>query len=186
MEKLKCLIIANRGEIAARICRTAKKLNIYTVAIYTETDATSTHIAAADEAVLLSGPESKAYLDGGQIEEIARSRKVDVIVPRYGFLSENAEFARQVSAAGMVFAGPSPERMDSFGIQHTARELGENAGVSIVPGTKGLVASEDEAVREATRLGYPVMLKATAGGGGGMRLLTCATEQEVKESFQTV
>jgi urea carboxylase len=185
MEKLKSLLIANRGEIAARICRTAKKLNIHTIAIYTETDAASAHVTAADEAVLLSGPESKAYLDGDQIVEIAKSRKVDVIIPGYGFLSENSEFTQQVSQAGMVFAGPSPECMESFGIKHTARALAEKAGVPIVPGTKGLVISEDEAVREAIRLGFPVMLKATAGGGG-MGLLTCTSEQEVKESFRTI
>jgi urea carboxylase len=185
MEKLNSLLIANRGEIAVRICRTAKKLNIHTIAIYTEADAASAHVAAADEAILLSGPESKAYLDGEQIIKIATSRKVDVIIPGYGFLSENAEFSRQVSAAGMVFAGPSPESMESFGIKHTARNLAVKAGVPIVPGTKGLVNSEDEAVQEATQLGYPVMLKATAGGGG-MGLLTCTSKQEVRESFRTV
>ncbi len=185
MENLKSLLIANRGEIAARICKTAKRLNVHTVAIYTETDAASAHVTAADEAIFLSGPESKAYLDGEQIVEIAKSRNVDVIIPGYGFLSENAEFAQQVSAAGMVFAGPSPESMESFGIKHTARELAVKAGVPIVPGTKGLVESEDEAVQEATKLGFPVMLKATAGGGG-MGLLTCASEKEVRESFRTV
>lgn len=185
MEKLKSLLVANRGEIAARICRTAKKLNIRTIAIYTENDAASAHVTAADEAVLLEGPESKAYLDGEQIVEIAKSRNVDAIIPGYGFLSENAEFAQQVSAAGMVFAGPSPECMQSFGIKHTARHLAAKAGVPIVPGTKGLVKSEDDAVEEAGRLGYPVMLKATAGGGG-MGLLTCTSEKEVRESFRTV
>jgi phosphoribosylamine-glycine ligase len=152
---------------------------------HTEADAASAHVAAADEAILLSGPESKAYLDGEQIIKIATSRKVDVIIPGYGFLSENAEFSRQVSAAGMVFAGPSPESMESFGIKHTARDLAVKVGVPIVPGTKGLVNSEDEAVQEATQLGYPVMLKATAGGGG-MGLLTCTSKQEVRESFRTV
>lgn len=185
MEKLKCLLIANRGEIAARICRTARRLNIRTIAIYTESDAASAHVTDADEAVLLSGPESKAYLDGEQIVEIAESRNVDAIIPGYGFLSENADFARQVSSAGMVFAGPSPESMESFGIKHTARDLAVKAGVPIVPGTNGLVESEDEAVREATKLGFPVMLKATAGGGG-MGLLTCTSEKEVRESFRTV
>jgi urea carboxylase len=185
MEQLKSLLIANRGEIAARICRTARRLNIHTVAIYTEPDAASAHVNAADEAVLLSGPEAKAYLDGEQIVKIAKSRKVDVIIPGYGFLSENAEFAQQVSAAGMVFAGPSAESMECFGVKHTARDLAVKAGVPIVPGTKGLVDSEDEAVQEAAELGFPVMLKATAGGGG-MGLLTCNSENEVRESFRTV
>jgi urea carboxylase len=185
MEKLNSLLIANRGEIAVRICKTAKRLKIHTIAIYTEADAASAHVAVADEAILLSGPESKAYLDGEQIIKIAVSQKVDVIIPGYGFLSENAEFSRQVSAAGMVFAGPNLEFMESFGIKHTARDLAVRAGVPIVPGTKGLVNSEDEAVQEAIRSGFPVMLKATAGGGG-MGLLTCTSVKEVRESFRTV
>jgi urea carboxylase len=185
MEKVKSLLVANRGEIAARICRTVKQLGINTTAVYTETDAGSAHVTAADEAVLLSGPESKAYLDGKQIVEIAKSRNVDVIIPGYGFLSENAEFAQKVSAAGIVFAGPSSKSMESFGIKHTARDLAVKAGVPIVPGTRGLVGSEDDAVQEAANLGFPVMLKATAGGGG-MGLLTCNSEKEVRESFRTV
>ena len=185
MEKLKTLLVANRGEIALRIIRTAKKLNIRSIAIYTEADAASGHVAAADEAVLLEGPAGKAYLDGEQIVEIAKKHNVDVIIPGYGFLSENTEFAGQVKAAGMVFAGPSSECIESFGIKHTARELATKAEVPIVPGTKGLVGSEEEAVKEADAMGYPVMLKATAGGGG-MGLLTCQNEKEVRESFKTV
>ena len=171
MEKLKSLLIANRGEIAARICKTAKRLNIHTVAIYTDTNSASAHVTAADEAVILSGPESEAYLDGEQIVQIAKSRKVDVIIPGYGFLSENAGFARQVSEAGMVFAGPSPESIESFGIKHTARQLAERDDAPIVPGTHGLVNSEDEAV-----LSYHA----------GMRLLICASEKEVRDCFRAV
>lgn len=185
MDRLKTLLVANRGEIALRLIKTAKKLGIKTVAIYTPADAASLHVSAADEAVLLSGPESKAYLDGEQILDIAKSCNADVVIPGYGFLSENTDFARQIADAGMVFAGPSPKVIDDFGIKHTARELAVAADLPIVPGTKGLVQSEDEAVSEAETLGYPVMLKATAGGGG-MGLLTCQNEEEVRKSFKTV
>src|SRR2546423_13474313 len=162
MEKLKTLPVANRGEIAVRIIRTAKTLKLRTIAIYTEADAASAHVTAADEAILLAGPDSKAYLDGEQIIHIAKMREVDCIIPGYGFLSENTEFAGHVAAAGMVFAGPSAEYIESFGIKHTARELAMKANVPIVPGTKGLVNSEDEAVEEAKKTGFPVGLKAVA------------------------
>ena len=156
MEKLKTLLVVNRGEIAVRIIRTAKALQLRTIAIYTEADAASAHVAAADEAILLTGPDSKAYLDGEQIVEIAKAQKVDCIIPGYGFLSENTEFAGQVAAAGMVFAGPNAKCIESFGIKHTARDLATKADVPIVPGTKGLVKSEDEAVEEAKKMGFPV------------------------------
>ena len=185
MDKLKTLLVANRGEIATRIIRTSKKLGIKTISIYTAADAASTHVGDADEAILLSGPDSKAYLDGDQIVEIAKSKNVDAVIPGYGFLSENTDFARQVMDAGMVFCGPSPKAIEDFGIKHTARDLAAKADVPIVPGTKGLVASEQEAVDEAKKLGFPVMLKATAGGGG-MGLLTCQDEKGVRESFKTV
>lgn len=184
-EKLKTVLIANRGEIAVRIIRTAKKLGLRTISVYTPSDAASQHVGDADEAILLSGSDSKAYIDGDQIIEIANSHKVDVVVPGYGFLSENTDFAKRVTDAGMVFAGPGPAAIDDFGIKHTARELAQKADVPIVPGSRGLVNSADEAVAEAERLTYPVMLKATAGGGG-MGLLTCQNEKEVKESFKTV
>ncbi|CEN62479.1 Putative Acetyl-/propionyl-coenzyme A carboxylase alpha chain [Aspergillus calidoustus] len=185
MESLKTLLIANRGEISVRILKTAKALNIRTIAVYTEPDAASTHVRLADEAILLSGSPSKAYIDGDQIIEIAKQRHVDAVIPGYGFLSENSEFARAVASAGMAFAGPSPESIEAFGLKHTARELATKAGVPIVPGSQGLVTSEEEAVTIAQSLGFPVMLKATAGGGG-MGLLTCNTEKEVRDSFQTV
>ncbi|CAL5871789.1 uncharacterized protein PFLUO_LOCUS6042 [Penicillium psychrofluorescens] len=185
MESLKKLLIANRGEIAVRIIRTAKKLNIQTIAIYTEPDAASTHVHLADKAVLLQGPPSKTYLDGDQIINIAKQYHAQAVIPGYGFLSENADFARSVAQAGLVFIGPSPECMEAFGLKHTARELAIKADVPIVPGSKGLVQSEDEAIEIAQELGFPVMLKATAGGGG-MGLLTCHSAQEVRQSFATV
>lgn len=185
MQALKTLLIANRGEIAGRIIRTAKRLGIRTVAIYTEPDSASQHVALADEAHLLEGDVTSAYLDGDQIISIAKATGVDAIIPGYGFLSENTNFARSVTNNGIVFAGPSAENVESFGLKHTARELAIKAGVPIVPGTQGLLESEEDAVKAANELGYPVMLKATAGGGG-MGLLTCANEVEVRESFKTV
>ena len=120
-----------------------------------------------------------------EIIAIAKEHKADAIIPGYGFLSENAAFARAVAAAGMVWVGPSPESIESFGLKHTARDLATQAGVPIVPGSKGLITSEEDAVKESEHLGFPVMLKATAGGGG-MGLATCQSVKEVKEAFETV
>lgn len=161
MEKLKTLLIANRGEIAVRIVKTARTLGIHTVSIYTAADAASAHVGAADEAVLLTGPESKAYTDGEQIVQIAKSKNVDAVIPGYGFLSENIDFARHVRDAGMVFVGPSPKCIEDFGIKHTARALAAQADVPIVPGTIGLVHSADEAVVEAKKLGFPVAMSSS-------------------------
>ncbi|KAK4869321.1 hypothetical protein LT330_006321 [Penicillium expansum] len=185
MEKLKTLLIANRGEIAVRIIKTAKELGIRTIAIYTAADATSNHIRAADEAVLLPGDDSTAYINGNSIIEIARSHQVDAIIPGYGFLSENVEFAQAIANAGMVFVGPRSEAIEAFGLKHRAREIAVAAGVPIVPGTQGLLVTEDEAVEAANELGYPVMLKAT-GGGGGMGLMICKSVEEVRESLTQV
>ncbi|RAH79627.1 putative urea amidolyase [Aspergillus japonicus CBS 114.51] len=184
MKHLKALLVANRGEIACRLLVAAKKLGIRTVAIYTESDSQSGHVGAADEAVLLTGDARAAYLDGEQIIAIARSRDVQAIIPGYGFLSENAAFARAVAAAGLIFVGPSPEAIESFGLKHTARVLALDAGVPVVPGSPGLVYSEDAAVELAQQLGYPVMLKATAGGGG-MGLIACTTQAELRQNFQS-
>ncbi|KAH7067028.1 allophanate hydrolase subunit 2-domain-containing protein [Paraphoma chrysanthemicola] len=185
MEKLKTLLISNRGEIAVRICRTAKRLNIRTIAIYSEADAASQHVRDADEAVLLPGSNATAYTDEDAILKIAKEKGADAIIPGYGFLSENAHFARQVGQAGMVWVGPSPEAIEAFGIKHTARGLAEKADVPIVPGTQGLVEDEEAAATEAERIGFPVMLKAT-GGGGGMGLITCNQVEEVREGFRMV
>ncbi|KAI4720428.1 hypothetical protein E4T48_03306 [Aureobasidium sp. EXF-10727] len=185
MEKLKTLLIANRGEIAVRIIRTAKALGIRTISIYSAADAASSHVTAADEAVLLSGSDSTVYTDGDNIITIAKQKGVDAIIPGYGFLSENAEFARQVANAGIAWVGPSPEAIEAFGVKHVARDLAEKAGVPIVPGTKGLVESAEDAVQASEKLGFPVMLKAT-GGGGGMGLVTCYNVDEVRSGFDKV
>ncbi|KAH6955798.1 putative urea amidolyase [Ilyonectria sp. MPI-CAGE-AT-0026] len=185
MEYLKAVLIANRGEIACRLIKAAKKLNIRTIAIYTEPDCASHHVLAADEAYLLSGESRSAYLDGDQIISIATTHGAQAIVPGYGFLSENTDFARSIAAAGLVFVGPSPEAIESFGLKHTARGLATTAGVPVVPGSEGLLDSEDAAASVATSIGFPVMLKATAGGGG-MGLLVCADEAEIRKNYQTV
>lgn len=184
MEKLKTLLIANRGEIAVRIIKTAKKLGIKTISIYTEVDAASTHVSAADETVLLRG-NPNAYTDGDLIIQIAKRKKADAIIPGYGFLSENAEFAKKVKSEGIAWVGPSSDAIEAFGVKHVARELAEKAGVPIVPGTKGLVENEDAAAKAAERIGFPVMLKAT-GGGGGMGLITANTAEEVRKGFAQV
>ncbi|KAG8627533.1 hypothetical protein KVT40_005016 [Elsinoe batatas] len=170
MERIKSILIANRGEIAVRLCRTARKLHLRTIAIYTTADAASLHVTAADEAILLPGPDSTAYTDGDAIIAIAKAQNADAIFPGYGFLSENADFAREVREAGMAWIGPAPEVIEKFGVKHVARQLAEKAGVPVVPGSKGLLRDADEAERQAERVGFPVMLKAT-GGGGGMGLV---------------
>ncbi|EMC96259.1 hypothetical protein BAUCODRAFT_107733 [Baudoinia panamericana UAMH 10762] len=185
MEKLKTVLIANRSTFRVRIIKTAKRLGIKTLSIYTSADAASLHVSQADEAILLPGSNNTAYTDGDKIINIAKDRGADAIIPGYGFLSENANFARSVGQAGLVWCGPSPEAIEAFGIKHVARDLAEKAGVPIVPGTKGLVDSEDHAISEAEQIGFPVMLKAT-GGGGGMGLVVCNNADEVRSGFKTV
>ncbi|KAM4056328.1 carboxyltransferase domain-containing protein [Hirsutella rhossiliensis] len=184
MERLNTVLVANRGEIACRLIKTAKKLSIRTLAVYTEPDSFSKHVVEADEAFLLRGGARTAYLDGAQIIAIAKDNGVQAVLPGYGFLSENADFAQAVAAAGLVFAGPSAEAIRAFGLKHIARELAIQAGVPVVPGSNGLLASEDAAVSAAAALGYPVMLKTTAGGGG-MGLLLCHDEAELRNNFGT-
>ncbi|MEO8657268.1 MAG: urea carboxylase [Bryobacteraceae bacterium] len=179
------VLIANRGVIACRIIRTLQRMGIATVAVYSEADAHALHVAQADEAVLL-GPAAPAqsYLDTLKILEAAFETGAEAIHPGYGFLSENAEFAAACEDAGIAFIGPSPEQLRLFGLKHTARELAARCGVPLVPGTD-LLKDADEAVAAAGRIGYPVMLKSTAGGGGiGMRL--CWNQSELEESFAIV
>ncbi|KAK8123421.1 urea carboxylase [Apiospora kogelbergensis] len=188
MDHLKTILIANRGEIAVRIIKTAKQLGIRSVAIYTEPDSASQHVADADEVHLLEGPATQAYLDGEQIIRVALASGVQAIIPGYGFLSEDAGFARAVDAAGLNFVGPSPASIEQFGLKHTARELATQAGVPVVPGSQGLLRDVDDACRVVSKDlpgGYPVMLKSTAGGGG-MGLQTCADETELRAAFETV
>ncbi len=181
----KKVLIANRGAIACRIIRTLKSLGVASVAVYSEADRHSAHVAQADQAFCIGPPPaSESYLDTGKILKLAQEQGVDAIHPGYGFLSENAAFAEACEATGIAFIGPTPQQMRDFGLKHTARQLAEKNRVPLLPGT-GLLNDLDEARSEALRIGYPVMLKSTAGGGGiGMQL--CRSEAELNEAFHTV
>ncbi|MEI6235416.1 MAG: urea carboxylase [Planctomycetota bacterium] len=174
----KKVLIANRGEIACRVIRTLKRLGVKSVAVYSEPDIHSGHVAAADEAVCI-GPAaaSESYLRGEKILEAAKATGAEAIHPGYGFLSENPAFADACAEAGIVFIGPTGESMRAFGLKHTARELAHANGVPMLTGSS-LLSDLAHADREAERIGYPVMLKATAGGGGiGMRV--CRKPEEL-------
>jgi urea carboxylase len=179
------ILIANRGEIACRVIRTARKMGIKTVAIYSEADVESLHVRLADEAVCVGpAPASESYLSAENVLSAARETGVQAIHPGYGFMSENAAFAESCAAAGIAFIGPTPQQMRAFGLKHTARELALLAKVPLLPGT-ALLNDLDEALREAQRIAYPVMLKSTAGGGGiGMRL--CKDADELQGAYASV
>ncbi|NOX89014.1 MAG: acetyl-CoA carboxylase biotin carboxylase subunit [Calditrichaeota bacterium] len=169
----KKILIANRGEIALRIIRSCKDLGIKTIAVYSDIDRSSPHVQFADEAYPLGGTTSaETYLDGNKIIRIAKDHGAEAVHPGYGFLAENAAFARDAQNAGLVFIGPSPESIELMGSKTAARSLMEKHGVPTIPGSKKALQSEEEALAEAQRIGYPVLLKASAGGGGkGMRLV---------------
>ncbi|MEU8638303.1 urea carboxylase [Amycolatopsis sp. NPDC048633] len=179
------LLVANRGEIAVRILRTARELGLETVAVYSDADRLAPHVRLADRAVRLGpAPAAESYLRAGAIVAAALDTSCDAVHPGYGFLSEDAAFARACEDAGLAFAGPSPEHLEVFGSKHTAREAAVAAGVPLLAGT-GLLSDVDEAVARAAEIGYPVMLKAT-GGGGGIGMRACATPDELREAWDTV
>ena len=167
------VLIANRGEIACRVIATARRLGIRTVAVYSEADVDSRHVELADEAYPIGpAPARDSYLDGGKILDVARRARAKAIHPGYGFLSENAEFAEACAAAGVVFIGPPPSAIRAMGSKSAAKALMESSGVPLVPGYHG--ADQDPATLQAAadRIGYPVLIKASAGGGGkGMRIV---------------
>jgi acetyl-CoA carboxylase biotin carboxylase subunit len=169
----KKILIANRGEIALRIIRTCKEMGIKTVAVYSTADRNSLHVKFADEAVCIGPPESsKSYLNIPQIMAAAEITNSDAIHPGYGFLAENSTFAKICKEADIKFIGPQPEHIDKMGDKATARQTMQNAGVPIIPGSDGIVEDINEAKKIAKKIGFPVMIKATAGGGGkGMRLV---------------
>ncbi|MFW6379632.1 MAG: urea carboxylase [Guyparkeria sp.] len=179
------VLIANRGAIACRIIRTLKRLGVRSVAVYSEQDRHALHVRQADEAVCIGeAAVTASYLNAERILEVARETGAQAIHPGYGFLSENAAFAEACEANGIAFIGPTPRQMREFGLKHTARALAEAADVPMLPGT-GLLDDVDQAQREAEQIGYPVMLKSTAGGGGiGMRL--CETAAELEDAFESV
>ena len=180
----KKILIANRGEIAVRIIRACKELNILTVAVFSEADADALHVHLADEAYCI-GPtlSTKSYLNSQNILSAAKLSKAEAIHPGYGFLSENADFARACEVAGITFIGPSATAIEQMGDKNTARNTMINAGVPVVPGTKSIIKETDEAVTVAKEIGYPVIIKATAGGGGkGMRV--AHTEEELRTAIE--
>ncbi|MBD0241842.1 ATP-grasp domain-containing protein, partial [Acinetobacter baumannii] len=181
----KKVLIANRGAIACRVIRTLKKLGIASVAVYSEADRDSLHVTLADEAFLIGpAPAHQSYLNIEKILEVAKQSGAEAIHPGYGFLSENAEFCDLCESQGIAFIGPTSSQMLDFGLKHTARELAIRSNVPLLPGSS-LLSDEAEALTEAARIGYPVMLKSTAGGGGiGMRLVW--NETELKDAYQTV
>jgi urea carboxylase len=179
------VLIANRGAIACRVIRTLRRLGIASVAVYSEADADSLHVSLADEAICIGpAPAAESYLRADKILAAAQATGAQGIHPGYGFLSENPDFSDACEAAGIAFIGPSKAQMLAFGLKHTARELAEKAGVPLLPGS-GLLDDAEHARREAARIGYPVMLKSTAGGGGiGMRLIW--SEAELAEAWASV
>ena len=179
------VLIANRGAIACRIIRTLREMGIGSVAVFSEADAGSRHVAMADEAVLIGPAQaSESYLNMPAILAAAKATGAQAIHPGYGFLSENTEFAQACADAGVVFIGPSADNILAFGLKHTARDLAQAHGVPLAPGT-GLLTDAAAAAVEAAKIGYPIILKATAGGGGiGMKV--CNDESELVDAFAMV
>ena len=180
----KKILVANRGEIACRVMRTAKRMGIATVAVYSDADARAPHVTMADESVRLGpAPAAESYLVPELILAAAKATGADCIHPGYGFLSERESFARACADAGIAFVGPPPNAIAAMGDKIESKKLAQAAGVNVVPGFLGEIADTDEAVRIAGDIGYPVMMKASAGGGGkGMRLAW--SEQDVREGFE--
>jgi acetyl-CoA carboxylase, biotin carboxylase subunit len=177
------ILIANRGEIALRVIRAARELGVQTVAVYSEADRLAPHVLAADEAFLIGPPPSaQSYLVTDRLIEVAKQSGAEAIHPGYGFLSERAPFIRAVRGAGLTFIGPSAEAVEAMGDKTSARKRVIAAGVPVVPGTREPLSGSDEARRSAGEVGYPVLLKAAAGGGGkGMRIVR--TEDEIEAAF---
>jgi acetyl-CoA carboxylase biotin carboxylase subunit len=177
------VLIANRGEIALRVRRACRELDLHTVAVYSDADRAALHVLEADEAYRLGpAPAVDSYLRGGLILEIARQTGADAIHPGYGFLSENADFAQACEKAGIRFIGPPSRAMRALGTKTNARQVADEAGMPRTPGCVHALASPDEAADVAAAVGYPVMLKAAAGGGGkGMRAVTC--REDLPEAF---
>ena len=180
----KKILIANRGEIACRVIRTARRMGIKTVAVYSDADARAPHVKMADEAVRLGPPPaSESYLKADLIIDACKATGAEAVHPGYGFLSERESFAKALAKAGIAFIGPPPKAIAAMGDKIESKKLAQKAGVNVVPGYLGDIATTDEAVRIASDIGFPVMMKASAGGGGkGMRLAW--SEKDVREGFE--
>ncbi|MBM3616199.1 MAG: acetyl/propionyl/methylcrotonyl-CoA carboxylase subunit alpha [Alphaproteobacteria bacterium] len=179
------ILIANRGEIACRVIKSARKMGIKTVAVYSDADRNALHVSMADEAVHIGpAPAAQSYIVIDKIMEAIRKTGAQAVHPGYGFLSENMNFAAALEKAGVVFVGPPSPAIEAMGDKITSKKIAMEAGVSTVPGYMGLIADADEAVKISSQIGYPVMIKASAGGGGkGMRIAW--NEQEAREGFQS-
>ncbi len=177
------LLIANRGEIACRIMKTAQRLGIKTVAVYSDADRDALHVDMADEAVHIGpAPAAQSYLVIDKIVAAAKETGAEAIHPGYGFLSENTNFAKALEQAGIVFVGPNPKAIEAMGDKIQSKKLASKAKVSTVPGHLGVIQDAKEATKIAEEIGFPVMIKASAGGGGkGMRIAWSA--KEVAEGF---
>src|SRR6188472_207435 len=178
------ILIANRGEIACRVIRTAKRMGIKTVAVYSDADARSPHVRMADESVRLGpAPAAESYLKAELIIDACKVTGAEAVHPGYGFLSERTSFAEALAKEGIAFIGPPPNAIAAMGDKIESKKLAQKAGVNVVPGYLGDIATTDDAVKIAKDIGYPVMMKASAGGGGkGMRLAW--SEKDVREGFE--
>lgn len=181
---MKKILVANRGEIALRVMRTAKKMGIKTVAVYSEADRNSPHVTFADEAVCIGpAPSNQSYLLGDKIIEVAKELDVDGIHPGYGFLSENAAFGESVAKAGIVFIGPKTHAIEVMGSKLAAKDAVKAYDIPMVPGIDEAVTDVEYASKVANEIGYPILIKASAGGGGkGMRVVE--KEADIKEQMQ--
>jgi acetyl-CoA carboxylase biotin carboxylase subunit len=181
---MKKLLVANRGEIALRVMRSAREMGIKTVAVFSEADRGALFVRYADEAVCIGpAPSNQSYLKGDKIIEVCKQLGADAIHPGYGFLSENADFARKVREAGITFVGPSPESMDMMGDKLSAKATARKNKVPMIPGSEGAISDIKEAVKVAHETGFPLLIKASAGGGGkGMRLVE--REQDIEEQMK--
>ncbi|MGM8216259.1 acetyl-CoA carboxylase biotin carboxylase subunit [Bacillaceae bacterium W0354] len=179
------VLIANRGEIALRIIKTCKKLNIETVAVYSEADEHAPHVKAADESYLIGGARvNESYLNIDKIIEVAKQTGAEAIHPGYGLLSENSTFARRCEEEGLIFIGPDANAIEKMGSKLVARDTMQQAGVPIIPGVNNPIESTDDAITIANELGYPVMLKASSGGGGiGMQIVY--SDEELVKAFES-
>ncbi len=179
------ILIANRGEIACRVIKTAKQMGIKTVAVFSDADRNALHVQIADEAVNIGPPPAnQSYIDIEKVISAVKKSNAQAVHPGYGFLSENAKFAKSLSDIGVTFIGPPENAIESMGDKITSKKIAQEAGVNTVPGYMGVIKDEDEALSISEKIGYPVMIKASAGGGGkGMRIAW--NDSEVKEGFQS-